>query len=158
MCMILTLLLFFLFVPNQSRTNLFCHVFRTIKNSHPWYGLLLLCLWHGHSRPGGLEHDNCRLLRHLSCAWMTLDFQERGLDGAGRDVDEYKRISARTFRHILMNCTFLLALTGLRQRLPDPLPELPRDQRDLRRVQCCSVVLPLFCSILFCIAPQSELN
>ena len=60
--------------------------------------------------------------------------QERGLDGAGRDVDEYKRASARTFRHIRMNCTLLLTLTGLRQRLPDPLLQLPRDQRDLRRV------------------------
>ena len=58
------------------------------------------------------------------------------LGGAGRDADEYKRASARTFRHILMNCKLLLTLTGLpsRQRLPDPLPELPRDQRDLRRV------------------------
>jgi hypothetical protein len=56
------------------------------------------------------------------------------VDGAGRDVDEYKRASARTFRHILMNCTILLTLTGLRQRLSDPLPELPRDQRDLRSV------------------------
>jgi hypothetical protein len=55
-------------------------------------------------------------------------------DGAGRDVDEYKRATARNFRHILMNCTLLLTLTGLRQRLPDPLPELPRDQRDLRRI------------------------
>ena len=63
----------------------------------------------------------------------TLDFQERGLDGAGRDVDEYKCASARTFRYILMNCTLLLTLTDLRQRLPDPLPEPPRDQRDL----CC---------------------
>jgi hypothetical protein len=45
----------------------------------------------------------------------------RGLDGAGRDVDEYKRASARTFRHILVNCTLLLTLTGLRQRLPDPV-------------------------------------
>ena len=44
---------------------------------------------------------------------MYVDFQERGLDGAGRDVDEYKRASARTFRHILMNCTLLLTLTGL---------------------------------------------
>ena len=51
-----------------------------------------------------------------------------------RDVDEYKRASARTFRHILMNCTLLLPLTGLRQQLPDSLPELPRDQRDFRRV------------------------
>ena len=40
----------------------------------------------------------------------------------------------RTFRHIFMICTLLLTLTGLRQRLPDLLPELPRDQRDLRRV------------------------
>ena len=85
---------------------------------------------------GSLEPDACRLLRHLSYARTTLHFQERGLDGAGRDVDEYKRATARTFqwRHILMNCTLLLTLTGLRQRLPDPLPELPRDQRDLRRV------------------------
>ena len=39
-------------------------------------------------RPGhirGLEPDawSC-LLRHLSYAWTTLDFQERDLDGAGR--------------------------------------------------------------------------
>ena len=65
---------------------------------------------------------------------MTLDFQERGLDGAGHDFDEYKRATARTFCLILMNCTLLLTLTGLRQRLPVHLPELPCDQRDLRRV------------------------
>ena len=39
-------------------------------------------------RPGhirGLEPDAwSRLLRHLSYAWTTLDFQERDLDGAGR--------------------------------------------------------------------------
>ena len=75
----------------------------------------------------------------VTYARTTLDFQERGLDGAGRDVDEYKRASARTFCHILMNCTFLLTLTGLRQRLPDPLPELPRDQR----------CLALFCGFAF---------
>ena len=28
-------------------------------------------------------------------------------------------------RHILINCTLLLTLTGLRQRLPNPLPDLP---------------------------------
>ena len=83
---------------------------------------------------GRLEPDAYRLLRHLSYARMTLDFQEQGLDGTGRDGDEYKRASARTFGHILMNCTLLLNLTGLRQRLPDPLPELSSDQRDLRRV------------------------
>ena len=60
---------------------------------------------------GSLEPDACRLLRHLSYARTTLDFQERGLDGAGRDVDEYKHATARTFRHILMNCTLLLTLT-----------------------------------------------
>jgi hypothetical protein len=52
---------------------------------------------------GGLEPDACRLLRHLSYARTTLDFQERDLDGAGRDVDEYKRATGRTVRHILMN-------------------------------------------------------
>jgi len=36
--------------------------------------------------------------------------------------------------HHLMNCTLLLTLTGLRQRLPDPLPALPPHLRDLRRV------------------------
>ena len=46
------------------------------------------------------------------------------VDGAGRDGDEYKykRASARTFRHILMNCTLLLTLTGLLQRLPAMIP------------------------------------
>ena len=50
--------------------------------------------------------------------------------------ERYKPSNPRPFRlgHILMNCTLLLTLTGLRQRLPDPLPELPCDQRDLRRV------------------------
>ena len=57
----------------------------------------------------------------------SLDFQARGtsgIDGAARDLDEYKRdrvrtfVQTRTFRHIprVMNCTFLLTLTGLRQR------------------------------------------
>ena len=45
----------------------------------------LLCLWHG---PGTYVVWNLtlasRLLRHLSYAWTTLDFQERDLDGAGR--------------------------------------------------------------------------
>ena len=75
---------------------------------------------------------------------MTRDFQELGLDGACRDVDEYKRASARTFCHILMNCTFLLTLTGLQHRLPDPLPELPRDQCDL------GFAVALFCLVLYC--------
>ena len=67
--------------------------------------------------------DACRLLRHLSYARTTRDFEARGLDGARRDLDEYRRASARTFRHILMNCSLLLSLTGIRQRLPNPLPD-----------------------------------
>ena len=34
---------------------------------------------------GGLEPDTGCLFRHLSYALTTLDFQERGLNGAGRD-------------------------------------------------------------------------
>ena len=77
----------------------------------------------GDSTDGGLEPDACRLLRHLSYARTTRDFEARGLDGARRDLDENRRASARTFRHILMNCSLLLSLTGtgLRQRLPNPL-------------------------------------
>ena len=52
-----------------------------------------------------------------------MDFQARGLDGVGRDADEYKRARAKTFGHILKNCTLLLTLTGLRQCLPNPLPD-----------------------------------
>ena len=104
------------------------------KHYGPYLGMGYSFCAFGTGTHGGLEPDACRLLRHLSYARTTLDFQERGLDGARRDVDEYKRASARTFRHILMNCTLLLTLTGLRQRLPDPLPALPRDQRDLRSV------------------------
>ena len=44
-------------------------------------------------------------------------------NGARCDLDEYRRASARTFRHILINCSLLLSLTGLRQRLPNPLPD-----------------------------------
>ena len=111
-------------------------------------------------RDCGLEPHDCHLLCHLY-AWTTLDFQGRGLDGAGRDGDEYKRASAaRTFRHILMNCSrLLLTLTSLRQRVLDPLPEVVGDQRDF-----CSVLV-LFCGValvmfyitkLFCIVPQSD--
>jgi hypothetical protein len=53
--------------------------------------------------------DACRLLRHLSYARTTRDFEARGLDGARRDLDEYRRASAKTFRHILMNCSLLLS-------------------------------------------------
>ena len=65
----------------------------------------------------------------LSYARTTLDFHERGLDGAGRDVDEYTRASARTFRHILMNCTLLLTLTGAsaKRRIDSGLREGGRD-------------------------------
>jgi hypothetical protein len=104
------------------------------KHYGPYLGMGYSFCAFGTGTHGGLEPHACRLLRHLSYAWMTLDFQERGLNCAGRYVDEYKRASARTFRHILMNCSLILTLTGLRQRLPDPLPELPRDQRNLRRV------------------------
>jgi hypothetical protein len=62
-------------------------------------------------------------LRHLSYARTTRNFEARGLDGARRDLDEYCRASARTFHHILMNCSLLRSLTGLRQRLPNPLPD-----------------------------------
>ena len=80
----------------------------------------------GASTDGGLEPDaygSCRLLKHLSYARTTRDFEARGLDGARRDLDEYHRASARTFRHILMKCSLLLSLTGLRQRLHNPLPD-----------------------------------
>ena len=72
---------------------------------------------------GGLEPDACRLLKHLSYARTTRDFEARGLDADKRDLDEYSRASARTFRHLLMNCSLLLSLTGIRQRLPNPLPD-----------------------------------
>ena len=104
------------------------------KHYGPYLGMGYSFCAFGTGTQGGLEPDDCRLLCHLSYTWVTLNFQEQGLNGASRDVDEYKRASARTFCHILMNCTLLLTLTGLRQRLPDPLPELPRDQRDLRCV------------------------
>ena len=77
----------------------------------------------GASTDGGLEPDACRLLKHLSYARTTRDFEARGLDADRRDLDEYRRASAKTFRHILMNCTLLLSLTGIRQRLPNPLPD-----------------------------------
>ena len=40
------------------------------------------------------------LLKHLSYARTTRDFEARGLDGARHDLDEYRRASARTFCHI----------------------------------------------------------
>ena len=39
--------------------------------------------------------------------------------GTRRDLDEYRRASSNTF----LNYTPLLSLTGLRQRLPNPLPD-----------------------------------
>ena len=33
------------------------------------------------------------------------------------------------------------------------IPCMSREKRDLRRVQCCYVVLPLLCSTLFCNVP-----
>ena len=79
----------------------------------------------GAYRPSGaLEPDACRLLKHISYARTTLKFQARGLDGVGRDQEEYKRAAGRAFRRTLMNCTAMLTLSGLYQRLPDPLPSL----------------------------------
>jgi hypothetical protein len=75
----------------------------------------------GASTDCGLEPDACRLLRHLSYARTTRDFEARGLDGARCDLDEYCLASARTFCHVLMNCSLLLSLTGPRQRLPNQL-------------------------------------
>ena len=85
------------------------------KHYGPYLGMVYSFCAFGTGTHVCLESDTCCLLRHLSYAQTTLDFQERGLDGAGRDVDEYKRASARTFHHILMNHTILLTLTGLRQ-------------------------------------------
>ena len=64
----------------SSRQNQVCQALWPL----PWYGLLFCALVRpGHIR--GLEPDAwSRLLRHLSYAWTTLDFQERDLDGAGR--------------------------------------------------------------------------
>ena len=63
--------------------------------------------WHGKVHTDDTSHT------YFSYARTTIDFKARGLDGAGRDADEYKRASAKTFHHILMNCTLLLTLTGL---------------------------------------------
>jgi hypothetical protein len=60
--------------------------------------------------PGGLEPDACRLLRHLSYARTTRDFEARGLVGTRCDLEEYRCDRLRNFRHILMNCTLLLSL------------------------------------------------
>jgi hypothetical protein len=43
----------------------------------------------------------------------------------------FKTIKIHHHRH--QESTLIVTLTGLRQRLPDPLPELPRDQHVLRR-------------------------
>jgi hypothetical protein len=82
-----------------------------------------LCAF-GTGTSGALEPDACRLLEHIpvSYARSTLEFQARGLDGVGRDQEEYKRAAGRAFRRTLMNCTAMLTLSGLYQRLPDPLP------------------------------------
>ena len=80
-----------------------------------------LCAF-GTGTSGALEPDACRLLKHISYARTTLEFQARGLDGVGRDQEEYKRAAGRAFRRTLMNCTAMLTLSGLYQRLPDPLP------------------------------------
>ena len=66
------------------------------KHYGPYLGIGFSFRAFGTGTHGGLEPDAvaCRLLHHLSYAWTTLDFQERGLDGAGRDVNEYKRASA----------------------------------------------------------------
>ena len=68
----------------------------------------------GASTDGGsftVEPDDCCLLKHLSYARTTRDFEARGLDGDRRDLDEYRRASARTFRHILID--FWLCLLAL---------------------------------------------
>jgi hypothetical protein len=41
-----------------------------------------------------LEPDACHLLKHITYACTMLDFQERGLDGVGRDQEEYNRLAA----------------------------------------------------------------
>ena len=93
------------------------------KHYAPYRGMGIGFCAFGASTDGGLEPDACRLLKHLSYARTTRDFEARGLDADRRDLDEYRRASAKTFRHILMNCTLLLSLTGIRQRLPNPLPD-----------------------------------
>ena len=102
------------------------------KHYGPYLGMDYSFCAFGTGTHGGLEPDACRLLRHLAYARTTLDFQERGLDGAGRDVDEYKRATARTFRHILMISDFVFVYGHLIIVTPDGphfrstfLPRLP---------------------------------
>ena len=77
----------------RTRVELICFMSRLQNNG-------LLCLWCQPS--GSMEPDACRLLRHLPYSLTTTDFRSWGLDetdGTGRDQQEYKRVSAGTFRH-----------------------------------------------------------
>jgi hypothetical protein len=58
------------------------------KHFGPYLGMAYSFCAFGTGTYGGLEPDACHLLRQLLYARTTLDFQERGLDGTGRDVDE----------------------------------------------------------------------
>jgi hypothetical protein len=69
-------------------------------------------------------------LTHKSSSRANAIFEQTPTHHQG--VDGHASSIYSIFRHAV--CTLLLTLTGLRQRLPDPMPELPRDQRDLRYV------------------------
>ena len=55
------------------------------KHYNPYKGMgVSLCAF-GIGTSAALEPDACRLLKHISYARTTLEFQVRGLDGVGRD-------------------------------------------------------------------------
>ena len=94
------------------------------KHYNPYKGMGVGFCAFGTGTSGALEPDACRLLKHISYARTTLEFHARGLDGVGRDQEEYKRAAGRAFRRALMNCTTMLTLSGLYQRLSEPLTNM----------------------------------
>ena len=100
-----------------------CHR-QVTKHYNPYKGMGVGFCAFGTGTSGALEPDACRLLKHISYARTTLEFQARGLDGVGRDHEEYKRAAGRAFRRTLMNCTAMLTLSGLYQRLSEPLTNM----------------------------------
>ena len=73
------------------------------EHYNPYKGMgVSLCAF-GIGTSAALEPDACRLLKHISYARTTLEFQARGLDGVGRDHEEYKRTLRREQRRELKN-------------------------------------------------------
>jgi hypothetical protein len=68
-----------------------------------------------------LEPDACRLIS-TSPTTHNVGLSSKG--GLQHDQHEYKRAAGRAFLCTLMQCTSRLILSGLYQRLPDPLPNL----------------------------------